>query len=74
MNRRYFVIVLGGSIVALPLSADAQPARRVVRIGVLFVSGTTADVTGPDVPGGPPAQCQMQDGKWLVSATSIGSL
>jgi hypothetical protein len=34
----------------------------------------TADVTGAGVPDGPPAQCQKQDGKWLVSATAVGGL
>ena len=34
----------------------------------------TADVTGAGVPDGPPAQCQKQDGKWLVSATAVSGL
>jgi hypothetical protein len=34
----------------------------------------TADVTGAGVPDGPPAQCQKQNGKWLVSATAVGGL
>ena len=34
----------------------------------------TGDVVGPGLDGGPPAQAQRQDGRWLVSATAWGSL
>jgi putative ABC transport system substrate-binding protein len=35
MNRRAFLSALAGSLLAAPLAAEAQPARKVPRIGVL---------------------------------------
>src|SRR5215831_8286003 len=36
MDRRAFITVVGGSIFAVPLAGEAQPAGRVPRVGYLF--------------------------------------
>ena len=41
MDRRAFIAVVGGSVLAVPLAAEAQQAGRVWRIGVL--TGTPPD-------------------------------
>jgi putative tryptophan/tyrosine transport system substrate-binding protein len=47
MNRRAFVTGLG-SLLAAPLAAEAQRARKLHRIGVLGLSPTSAAMAGPD--------------------------
>ena len=37
MDRRAFIIVVGGSILAAPLAAGAQPSEKVVTIGILAI-------------------------------------
>ena len=41
MNRRAFLSVLSGSLLAAPLAAAAQPATRAYRIGVLLATPVT---------------------------------
>jgi len=36
MDRRAFIGTLAGSLIAAPLAAEAQPAKRIPRIGVLL--------------------------------------
>ena len=38
MNRRAFLRALSGSLLAAPLAAEAQPAGKVYRIGLLGYS------------------------------------
>jgi ABC-type uncharacterized transport system substrate-binding protein len=47
MNRRAFLSALSGSLLAAPLAAEAQPAGKVWRIGVLGFGPKTADMVGP---------------------------
>ena len=42
MNRRAFIGIVGGSILAAPLAAEAQPAQRMWRIGWLGDGSRTA--------------------------------
>jgi putative tryptophan/tyrosine transport system substrate-binding protein len=35
MDRRAFISILGGSVLAAPLVAEAQPTTKIARIGVL---------------------------------------
>lgn len=48
MDRRTFLGALG--LLAVPLAAEAQPAGKVWRIGVIGFGPTTADMVGPDPP------------------------
>jgi putative tryptophan/tyrosine transport system substrate-binding protein len=45
MDRRAFIAVVGGSILAAPLAAGAQQAGKVYRIGLLGLS-SRSDITG----------------------------
>jgi hypothetical protein len=40
MNRRMFLSALSGSLVAVPLAAQPQEARKVVRIGLLSLAAS----------------------------------
>jgi ABC-type uncharacterized transport system substrate-binding protein len=44
MNRRTFIVCVGTGLVA-PLAAEAQPTRRIYRIGVLVASSRTIPAT-----------------------------
>ncbi len=48
MERRVFLGTLTVGLLAAPLAAEAQPAGKVWRIGVLGYAPTTADMVGPD--------------------------
>jgi putative ABC transport system substrate-binding protein len=48
MDRRAFIGTMAGGLLATPLAAEAQPAGKVWRIGVLIFGPPTADVVGPD--------------------------
>jgi putative ABC transport system substrate-binding protein len=50
MNRRAFLSALSGTLLAPPLAAEAQPAGKVWRIGVIGFAPTTGDMVGPDPP------------------------
>jgi len=41
MDRRAFIAIVGGSIIAVPLAAETQPAAKVFRIGLLGSSSPT---------------------------------
>src|SRR5262245_64434622 len=41
MNRRAFITVVGGSILAGPLTAEAQPSTTIPRIGLLAPDATS---------------------------------
>ena len=45
MKRRAFIGVLTGGLLAAPLAAEAQPAPKVARIGVLY-AGSTRNARG----------------------------
>jgi putative ABC transport system substrate-binding protein len=47
MDRRAFIGSLALGTLAAPRAAPAQPARKVYRIGMLGVAGTTSDMVGP---------------------------
>jgi putative ABC transport system substrate-binding protein len=48
MNRRRFLGALASGLLAAPLAAEAQPAGKVWRIGVIGFAPTTADMVGPN--------------------------
>ena len=48
MDRRTFVGTLTLGLLAAPLAAEAQQARKVPRVGVLFAGAPIADISGPN--------------------------
>jgi putative ABC transport system substrate-binding protein len=50
MDRRAFLSRVTAGFLTAPLTAAAQPAGRVWRIGVIGLAPTTADMVGPDPP------------------------
>jgi len=48
VNRRAFLTGLSGSILVAPLSASAQPAGKVYRVGFIFVSSPVSEMAGPE--------------------------
>src|SRR5215831_1531911 len=47
MDRRAFIVVVGGSVLVMPLATEAQPAGKVYRVG--FLSSQTAATLSPMV-------------------------
>ncbi len=47
MDRRTFLSTVAGGLVAAPLSAEAQPAQKVFRVGYLAGGGRTLDSSPP---------------------------
>jgi len=47
INRRKLLASIGTAAIAWPGKARAQPARKVTRIGVVMVGGTSDDMKGP---------------------------
>src|SRR5664279_641434 len=47
MDRRRVISSIGVAALAWPISARAQPARGVARIGIVSIGGSSADMTGP---------------------------
>src|SRR6476659_5384950 len=48
MQRRDFIMLLGGTAAALPLSVRAQQAARLHRVGWLFAAVPLQDMGGPN--------------------------
>jgi putative ABC transport system substrate-binding protein len=48
MNRRAFISGISVGLLAAPLAAEAQPAGKVRRIGIIGYAPTTADMVGPN--------------------------
>ena len=48
MDRRSFLGTLASGLLAAPLAAEAQPAGKVRRIGIIAYAPTTADMVGPN--------------------------
>ena len=48
MNRRTFLSALSGSLLAAPLAAEAQPAGKVYRVGLIFPSPPVSEMAGPE--------------------------
>ena len=44
MNRRTFLITIGVAVLAVPFTAEAQPAGKVYKVG-LFQVGLTTSLT-----------------------------
>jgi putative ABC transport system substrate-binding protein len=47
-NRRAFIAMVGGSILAAPLAAAAQQPRQVYRVGFIFTTSPVSEMAGPD--------------------------
>jgi len=48
IERRRFIEVIAGGLFAAPFAAEAQPARKVARIGILSFSTPVTDMSGPE--------------------------
>jgi len=49
MERRAFLGAMAGGLLAAPLAAEAQPAPKVARIGVLYAGSTPFDPYSPNI-------------------------
>ncbi len=47
LDRRRFAGAIAGAALAWPMSARSQSARKVARIGVVVIGGTSDEMTGP---------------------------
>ncbi len=50
MNRRAFIITVGGGLLAVPLAVEAQPAGKVWRIAVLSTASRENTNAYPRLP------------------------
>ncbi len=48
MDRRAFISMMGGNLVAAPLAADAQQIGRVYRVGLVVTTSPLSEITGPE--------------------------
>jgi putative ABC transport system substrate-binding protein len=48
MDRRRFIGTLAGGLLAAPLAAEAQPAGKVYRVGIIAAASPVSDLAGPD--------------------------
>ena len=49
VERRTFMAMMAGGLLAAPLAAEAQPAPKVARIGVLYAGSTPFDSYSPNI-------------------------
>jgi putative ABC transport system substrate-binding protein len=47
MKRRRFIEVIAGGVLAVPLAAEAQPAGKVYRVGLVFALSPVSQMAGP---------------------------
>jgi putative ABC transport system substrate-binding protein len=48
MERRTFLAMVPGSLLAVPLAAAAQQAGKVYRVGLIFPSPPVSEMAGPE--------------------------
>src|SRR5262249_56602296 len=48
MDRRVFITIVGGSILCKPLIAEAQPAGKVYRVGLIVTTSPVSEMTGSE--------------------------
>ena len=48
MERRTFLALVSGSLLAAPLAAEAQPAAKMYRVGIIAAASPVSDLVGPD--------------------------
>ncbi len=60
MNRRTFLTVLSGSLLAAPLATEAQPAGKMYRIAFIFLFSPVSEMAGPN-PISPTARAFLHD-------------
>src|SRR5215471_8973624 len=47
MDRRAFITMVGGGMLAAPLAAEAHQPRKTPRIAIVFANAPEASLTGP---------------------------